>query len=378
MIDHKLVTIDDICIEDNINCLQVKPIEFPYIPTTRYQGSKRKILPELATALSSINYTKALDMFCGSGVVSLLLRALGKNTSANDFLLYNQNTARVFLSFDIDKLNALNIKNDLNNLLYNAPVSGERLVSKNYTDIYFIDSENDEIDRFCQNIHFYDTFAKSIYIYAVGQALMKKRPYNLFHRANLEMRTKEVKRSFGNKKTWETPIIEHAIKCINELKKCSVKKQSANNFSITGFNSAELDKFPDDFDLVYLDPPYINGKGAPVDYSNFYHFLEGLCDYSLFNRGDNKYPHKPIVKKPSAWLKRDSALAELTAICEKWPKATIVFSYRSDGLPTPEEAALAMSTQGRKAEIHSAGEYKYALSKTDTNEELFILAKPLE
>ncbi len=377
MIDNKHVTIKASCMGDNIIHHQVNSIELPHIPTTRYQGSKRKILPELAKALSSINYTKALDMFSGSGVVSLLLRALDKNTSANDFLLYNQNTARVFLSFDIDKLNALNVKNDLNHLLYNAPISGEGLVSKNYTNIYFTDSENDEIDRFCQNIHFHDSFSKSIYIYAVGQALMKKRPYNLFHRANLEMRTKEVERSFGNKKTWETPIIEHAIKCINELKKCSIKKQTANNFSISGFNSSELDKFANDFDLIYLDPPYINGKGAPVDYSNFYHFLEGLCDYSLFKRGDEKYPHKPIVKKPSAWLKKDSALAELSAICDKWPNATIVFSYRSDGLPTPDEAVLVMSKKGRKTEIHTAGEYKYALSKTSTNEELFIISKPL-
>ncbi|EJG0877884.1 DNA adenine methylase [Vibrio parahaemolyticus] len=376
MLENQQLTIDCAVPDSGVNALKIKAVDLPKFPTTRYQGSKRKILPELATALSTIQYNNALDMFSGSGVVSLLFRTLGKNVSSNDFMLYNQNTAKVFLEFDLERLNALNAQSDLEDLLYNLPLSDDGLVSKNYKGIYFIDSENDEIDRFCQNIHQYDDFAKSVYIYAIGQALTKKRPYNLFHRANLEMRTKEVKRSFGNKKTWETPMIEHAIKCINELKKYPIKTADTLSKYTTGFNSADLESFADDFDLIYLDPPYINGKGTPVDYSNFYHFLEGLCDYSLFDNGDDRYPHKPITKKPSAWLKPDSALKELTAICERWPNATIVFSYRSDGLPVPEEAANAMSTKGRTAEIHSAGEYKYALSKTNTNEELIIISKP--
>lgn len=359
-----------------INKLKIKAIDLPKFPTTRYQGSKRKILSELATALSTIEYTKALDMFSGSGVVSLLFRTLDKDVSSNDFMLYNQNTAKVFQQFDIKKLNSLDVKKDLEDLLYKHPLNEETLVSKHFHGIYFIDSENTEIDRFCQNIHTYDDFPKSIYIYAIGQALTKKRPYNLFHRANLEMRTKEVKRSFGNKKTWDTPMIDHAIKCIDELKKYPINEIRELSKTVTGFNSSELNMFADDFDLIYLDPPYINSKGTSVDYSNFYHFLEGLCDYRLFELGNDKYPHKPITKKPSAWLKPDSALIELTAICERWPNATIVFSYRSDGLPVPAEAAKAMSTNGRVTEIHSAGEYKYALSKTNTNEELIIISKP--
>ncbi|MGC3834838.1 DNA adenine methylase [Moritella viscosa] len=370
MLENQQLTID--CNIDNsgVNRMKVKALDLPKFPTTRYQGSKRKILPELATALSTVNYTKALDMFSGSGVVSLLFRTLDKDISSNDFMLYNQNTAKVFQQFNLDNLNNLEIKKDLEDLLYKLPVNEEKLVSKHFHNIYFIDSENIEIDRFCQNINTYNDFAKSVYIYAIGQALTKKRPYNLFHRANLEMRTKEVERSFGNKKTWDTSMFDHAIKCINELKKFPINEVKELNKNVTGFNSSELDSFSNDFDLIYLDPPYINGKGTSVDYSNFYHFLEGLCDYQLFGSANDKYPHKPIVKKPSAWLKPDTALIELTAICERWPNATIVFSYRSDGLPIPVEAAKAMSTNG------SAGEYKYALSKTNTNEELIIIARP--
>ncbi|EJG0966210.1 DNA adenine methylase [Vibrio diabolicus] len=376
MLDSQQLTLDVNVSDERVNTLKIKAVELPKFPTTRYQGSKRKILNELAAAVSTLEYTNVLDMFSGSGVVTLMFRVLGKNISSNDFMLYNQNTAKVFQEFDLEKLNALDIQGDLQNLLHELPIKGDKLVSQEYEGVFFLDSENEEIDRFCQNINDYDDFAKSVYIYAVGQALTKKRPYNLFHRANLEMRTKEVKRSFGNKKTWDTPTIEHAIKCINELKKFPIKEADQLRKQATRFNSADLDKFGDDFDLIYLDPPYINGRGTPVDYSDFYHFLEGLCDYSLFAKADGSYPHKPINKKTSAWLKANTALAELTAICDRWPQATIVFSYRSDGQPMPDEIAKAMSVNGRTSEIHTAGEYKYALSKTNTNEELVIISKP--
>lgn len=348
----------------------------PAFPTTRFQGSKRKILSELTSAMDGLNYQRPLDMFSGSGVVSLLFRSLGKDVTSNDYLLYSQNTARLFQTFTKEKIEALDFKNDLEQLLYKLPVS-DGLVAKHYQGIFYLDRENTEIDRFCQNIDKYPDFARCLYTYAVGQALTKKRPYNLFHRANLAMRTKDVERSFGNKKTWEDPIFKHAIKCINELKNSKFELTEPLFPKVTGINSANLSEFSNDYDLIYLDPPYINSKGVSVDYSDFYHFLEGLCDYSLFSSGDPQYPHRPLPRQSSGWLRPHSALAELSAICERWPKATIVFSYRSDGLPVPEDAAEIMAGSQRDVTIYSAGGYQYALSKTKTSEELVIIAGPM-
>ncbi|MDR2251707.1 MAG: hypothetical protein LBD98_02595, partial [Endomicrobium sp.] len=33
-------------------------------------------------------------------------------------------------------------------------------------------------------------------------------------------------------------------------------------------------------DMVYFDTPYISSKGVGTDYLDFYHFLEGIADYS--------------------------------------------------------------------------------------------------
>jgi len=48
------------------------------IPTTRYQGSKRKILPWIYDCIKDIEFNTVLDAFGGSGVVSCLFKRMGK------------------------------------------------------------------------------------------------------------------------------------------------------------------------------------------------------------------------------------------------------------------------------------------------------------
>ena len=347
----------------------------PKFPATRFQGSKRKILNEIQSVIADTPGNRFLDLYSGSGIVTLLFRFLGRQVCANDYLRYNNNTADVFLSATHAELASFSHQEDLAFLLGHRESSFKNYVAEEFSGIYFKETENIEIDNFCQNINSFSGLRKALYIYAVGQALIKKRPYNLFHRANLDMRTKDVKRSFGNAKTWETSIQEHAIKCIKELLAFPFPPQLAH--SVTHVDTAQVESLPAEFDLVYMDPPYINGKSVSVNYSNFYHFLEGLCDYSLFREGDVKYPHKPIVNKLSAWGKRETACEELERICRHFGRSKIIMSYRSDGMPTPAEVKSVMESTGRRAEIHSIGEYQYALSKNTTSEELFIIAEPL-
>jgi len=189
------------------------------------------------------------------------------------------------------------------------------------------------------------------------------------------MRERDVKRSFGNAVTWEAPIREHASKALAELQQFPFGDQIPG-FKIFGENTRDLSGFSDNYDLVYLDPPYLNSRGTGVDYSDFYGFLEGLCDYELFGEGDSRYPHKPIAKKYSNWLNPQTAVEELAGIVNKWKSSILVVSYRSDGVPTPDETVEILSSRGRRVEIHTTGEYKYALSTTNTNEELFLISFP--
>lgn len=60
------------------------------IPSTRYQGSKRKILPWLYECLERYEFHTVLDAFGGSGMVSCLFKRMDKSVTYNDLYRFNQ------------------------------------------------------------------------------------------------------------------------------------------------------------------------------------------------------------------------------------------------------------------------------------------------
>lgn len=345
---------------------EIKPRHFP---TTRYQGSKRKLLDSLEDILVKYDFDTAIDLFSGSGSVSYLLRTMGKKVVSNDYLQYNANTASVFLN-KYTRAELEYVQANLKRLLLTKPKKDLSAVRDNYKDIFFTEEENKEIDYFCSNLKVESEKLQPVFIYAVGQALLKKRPYNLFHRANLIMRTKDVKRSFGNKKTWDTPIVEHATKAVDELLKLDL-----NNLPIgkaLSNNTSHLSKFPKNADLIYMDPPYIPSKGNAIDYSDFYSFLEGLIDYDLFSSHIAGINHKPLVSLDSAWSQPETAIEELRKIVSKWKDSIFVFSYRNDGAVSAKQIEDVFREFGRTAKTEVIANYKYALAHSEESSEIVI------
>lgn len=345
-------------------------------PSTRYQGSKRKLVEPLKHALSSLPAGRALDLYSGTGTVSLLLRSLGHCVTANDYLAFNTLSARLWLQHLPMPLEADTVAADLKRLIEDAPVGLPMLVRDNYEGIFFTDIENEQIDRFCQNVMSLPLPIRDVYTYAVGQALLMKRPYNLFHRANLHMRLKEVPRSFGNAATWEKSIKGHAIKIVGQLKNIRPPTDGLTH-TASNRSSLALDEFGD-FDLVYLDPPYLNRVGQSTDYDKFYHFLDGLSDYNRFGGAPSAKRHLPSSKKPSAWATTDAALQELRDVSDRWPQATIALSYRSDGLPTLEAIEKVFTAANRSVTLIPLSDYKYALAHSDRTVEILALASPIK
>lgn len=345
-------------------------------PTTRYQGSKRKLLGALADALPPCDNGTAIDLYSGSGSVTLLLRHLGFRVISNDYLKFANNTARVLLEATPDRLRAVDWSSKLQFLLNDAPISAKPLVQHGFRGVFFTEDENLTIDRFCQNVGNEASFPRAVLTYAVGQALLKKRPYNLFHRANLYMRLRKVGRSFGNATTWAKPIAEHARTAIDELREAPFPSSSKDH-EIINVNVAHLDSFPRrKADLVYVDPPYIPADGKAIDYADFYHFLEGLIDYPLFAGGEAERAHRPIFRATTRWASRDLAVNELRDVANAWPEAAIVMSYRDDGIPSVAELCECLSAQHRVVNLQYLGQYKYALSHSVTSRETLITAGP--
>jgi adenine-specific DNA-methyltransferase len=342
---------------------------FAEFPTTRYQGSKRKLLPFLYEACKSYNFSSVLDLYSGTSSVGLMFRHMGKTVYANDYMLYNWTTAKVLLGVTNSWIEGLDIPAMIERS-FSKNYRSSNLVSENFSGIYFPDVENQQIDKFCSNLAEFSPEEAELLIYLMGQAMLMKRPYNLFHRANLEMRTKDVPRSFGNAKTWETPFSAHMLKLARKISNCPFTGPTGKAYCM---NASEIDNMAVDPELIYLDPPYLNKNNIPVDYSTFYHFLDGLVDYSLFSQGNTKYPHRPIALKPSRWRTPDGGLAEIRSVLDRWPTARVAISYRGDGRPSIEELKAILDSAGYVINEHTAVDYKYALSKNfDATEDLII------
>ncbi|MFH1922240.1 MAG: DNA adenine methylase, partial [Planctomycetota bacterium] len=58
-------------------------------PSTRYQGSKLKLLDFIWNHIKTLDFDTALDAFGGTGCVSYLLKAEGKTVTYNDYLEFN-------------------------------------------------------------------------------------------------------------------------------------------------------------------------------------------------------------------------------------------------------------------------------------------------
>ena len=109
------------------------------------------------------------------------------------------------------------------------------------------------------------------------------------------MRTSDVKRSFGKKRTWDSPLQEWFVKFVHEAKNSNYDNGQQNmSLNLDVMDITNLSEY----DLVYIDTPYISSKGSTVDYYGFYHFLEGMLIYDEWEDNiDYKSKHNRLIPK---------------------------------------------------------------------------------
>lgn len=346
-----------------------QPARFRMPPSTRYQGSKYKLLPWIAQALQDLQAQRVLDAFGGTGCVSYMFKSLGKRVTYNDHLRFNWWVGTALIANQGRTLSDSAIEMILHR---DDSFAYDDFIERTFREVYFTEDENRWLDTVAQNIpRLPDQHDRALAYYALFQACIIKRPYNLFHRKNLYMRTAQVQRTFGNKASWDTSFPDHFRNFVHEVN-ASVFA-SASPCSATCCDARDI---PGEFDLVYLDPPYINSKGIGVDYRDFYHFLEGLVDYSLWaQRVDYSKKHRPLLQDRSDWSSERKTRDAFASLFEKYQNSTIVVSYRSDGSPSQREIIDILQATKRRVRALHFGEYKYVLSKNGTSKELLLIGE---
>lgn len=342
-------------------------------PATRYQGSKWKLLPWLRETLATLPCDTALDAFGGSGSVSYLLKSMGKQVTYNDLMPFNHQIGLAIIENSTVQLPT----GELNSLLTESNEQPYlQVIQQNYQGVFYTDEENQLLDVVAQNIpRLACRYHRALAYYALFQACVIKRPYNLFHRKNLYMRLSDVPRSFGNKRSWDAPFAEHLDKFLTEANDCLFAAGSECQ-AVQG-DAAEVEG---DFDLVYLDPPYVNGRGQGVDYADFYHFLNGLVDYDQWERHlERRRKHRPYLPdafRNSPWTKAATVREAFERLFARFAGSHIVVSYRSDGAPTIAELADLLRRYQRRVAVHSYGDYQYALSTNAKSQEVLLVGEP--
>ncbi|PRD48025.1 DNA adenine methylase [Sphingobacterium haloxyli] len=340
------------------------------IPVTRYYGSKRKLLPAIWGEIEKreIPFESVLDIFGGSATFSYYAKLKGKKLIYNDLFRFNYLIAKAIIG---NKTLSLSLDETLQLLKENPDINYKHIIQENFNDIYYPDDENRVIDIVIQNIqHLADEEKQASAYYILFQSCMIKRPYNLFHRKNLNLRTNYNGGNFGNKTTWERSFEELFIRFHKELSECTFD----NGFDNKILNSSAL-KCDANADLVYIDPPYFH-KDNHLTYHSKYHFLEGLAHYDQILSNINfETKNKEItINKTREFENKATFLFELDQLLNKHSDSVILLSYRSNGIPSIIEIEELLRRHRSNVEVITLGKYNYALTRNnkETEEYLFI------
>lgn len=211
------------------------------LPVTRYYGSKRKLIHKIWEVISDagIEFDSVLDIFGGTGTFAYFAKKHNKEVIYNDIFRFNYNIGKKLIE---QSSNELSLPEAIELLKVNPNIEYKSTIADNFKDIYFTDEENKQIDVFIQNANLLENENKRLSaFYILYQSCIIRRPYNLFHRNNLSMRTNYSGGNFGNKTTWERTfeeLFERFLKELDEVCFDNGRVNIALNFS--ALNCPEL------------------------------------------------------------------------------------------------------------------------------------------
>ncbi|MEA1956184.1 MAG: DNA adenine methylase [Campylobacterota bacterium] len=337
-------------------------------PRTRYQGSKYKLQNWIKSNLEKLDFETALDAFSGTSSIAYIMKEMNKTVYCNDILKFNYYISKALIENNSEQIT----KDEFDNIIQkkkNHPYS--YFIKDTFQDIYFLDKENKWLDIVIQNINqMKNKNKKAMFLWALYQSCISKRPYNLFHRKNLYVRTSDVKRNFGNKTTWDKPFEEHFYKFIKEINSAIF-----NNYKNNKVYNKDIFDLDIKTDLVYFDTPYIPQKGTLTHYRDFYHFLDGLTNYDNWDKEiDYTSKHKKLKSTYNIWEDKKNIINGFENLIKKFKDSIIVISYRSDGIPTIKEISKILEKYGKTVNVETI-DYQYVLSKKQDLKEVLIIGK---
>lgn len=333
-------------IQTNNNKLTEQVSKFP---STRYMGSKSKLLEYIWKESAKFKFDSVIDLFSGSGIVSYMYKCQGKRVISNDYMTMSAVMTKALV--ENNKI-ILPLKEAKSLLISNGNI--DNFVSKTFKGIYFSDSDNEFIDVVRANIKkIDDEYKRAIAMHALIRACTKKRPRGIF--TYVGERYNDGRKDL--QKTFEEQFLD-AVETINNAVFNNGKRNKSYNM-----DSIELNKKAD---LVYIDPPYYTPK-SDNQYVRRYHFVEGLArDWQGVEIQENTITKK-FKSYPTPFSTKNGATEAFDTIFKKHKNSILIVSYSSNSLPTMEEMIQLLEKYKDNVKVVPI-EYKYSFG-TRTNTE---------
>lgn len=332
-------------------------------PTTRYMGSKSKILHQIRDVIREFDCDTVLDLFSGSGIVGYMLKSEGKQVISNDYMALGAVYSKALIEnnsvvLPVDKADSLMLLNTTDN---------DYFVQSTFKDLYFQEHENILIDNIRSNIKLLrNPYQRAIATSALIRTCFKKRPRGIF--------TYVGHRYDDGRKDLTTSMEEHFINSVLSIND-AVFDNGMKNKSRRG-DAMNIRANPD---LVYIDPPYYSPH-SDNEYVRRYHFVEGIaCNW----KGVAMQWHtktKKFKSYPTPFSTRVGAFNAFDNLFKKLKDSILIVSYSSNSLPTLDEMVALMAKYKQHVEVISI-DYRYSVgnqghkvnnNKNEVKEYLFI------
>lgn len=289
-------------------------------PSTRYMGSKRKLLPIISQIVRSYNVSSVLDAFAGSNCVSYELKKGGIKVTTNDFLKFSYQIAKAIIENNKEKLT----NKDVYILLKDNRKRGS-FIQDTFTGLYYSDEENKFLDNLWANIQkLNNQYKRSIALASIHRACMKRRPRGIF--AYTGFRYDDGRRDLKKN------LKEHFLEAIIEWNNSIFDNGKLNR----SFNKDIFDLNVEFHDLIYFDPPYFSLK-SDNDYTRRYHFVEGYASYWTEVEIDRNTQTKKIKSRPTPFSSKERVYKAFDELFYRYKDSIILLSYYSNGLPSKDD-----------------------------------------
>jgi len=288
-------------------------------PSTRFMGSKSKLIQPIQQAIASQQCESVLDLFSGSGVVSYMLKACGKQVISNDYMAFSALIGKALI-----ENNSITMSKEIAHSMLEANSASDQFVEQNFDGLYFTESENRLIDTIRANIKTLDNpYLNAIATSALVRACFKKRPRGIF--------TYVGHRYDDGRKDLNTSLADHFLHAVIALND-AVFDNGKNN------TATRLDALKTQFtpDLVYIDPPYYSPH-SDNEYVRRYHFVEGIaCDWKDVQMQWETKTRK-FKSYPTPFRTKKGTYEAFDQLFSRYRDSTMVVSYSSNSKPSKDE-----------------------------------------